>query len=309
MNGEKHLIWSDLVGYLGVAVVALVYIGTAMFVPIASGKPLGTIIADGALGFVLGIAINFNLNLQGILKGKNAAQMLATKVEHGQAVERVSPHIHRLDGWCAAQNAEALKRERTRILMAAGLRYEDCFDEDGIPREVAFTGDKDLVSMREKARRAAVKVKMTPLSTASLTGDGERTGDPFAFGETPEQYQRRTNLTDIGSKVVMALVFGYYGVDMIANFRFEELAWRAMYVAILLALGISKLLRSYLFMVDTYRGGVIKKINYLQSFENWASATPESEDEHGKRKFDGVQNGAGEAAGGAEDEATGTGGP
>ena len=293
MNGEKRLIWSDLVGYFGVAVVALVYIGTAMFVPIASGKPLGTVIADGALGFVLGLAINFNLNLQGILKGKNAPQMLATKAEHGQAVVEIAPYIHRLDGWCAAQNAEALKRERARILMAVGLRYEDCFDGDGIPREVVFTGDKDLVSMRKKAWRAAVKVKMTPLSTASLTGDGERTGDPFAFGETPEQYQRRTNLTDIGSKIVMALVFGYYGVDMIANFRFEELAWRAMYVAVLLALGISKLLRSYLFMVDTYRGGIVKKINYLQSIENWAAQTPpEGEGINGIR-LERVSDGAG----------------
>ena len=72
---DKKIVWSDLLGYLGVLVVALLYIGTAMFVPTASGKSIGTIIADGALGLALGVAINFNLNLQGILKGKSAKQI------------------------------------------------------------------------------------------------------------------------------------------------------------------------------------------------------------------------------------------
>ncbi|MBE6691095.1 MAG: hypothetical protein E7590_07445 [Ruminococcaceae bacterium] len=301
---DRKMIWSDFLGYVGVAVVALLYIGTAMFVPTASGKSIGTILADGALGFALGVAINFNLNLQGILKGKNAPQMLLTREEHGKTVDRIARHIHRLDGWCADQNAEALRRERSRILIAAGLRYEDHFDEDGKAIEVVFTGDKDVVKLRRKAWRAALRVKLTPLSTASLTGDGERQGDPFNFGENPEQYQRRTNLTDVGSKIVMAVVFGYFGVDMIADFHFEELAWRALYVAILLAFGIAKLLRSYLFMVDTYRGGIVKKINYLQSFENWAAESPEGDkDEFGK-----LQDRAAESAGGTENESQGTGG-
>jgi hypothetical protein len=306
---DRRIVWGDLLGYLGVGIVALLYIGTAMFAPTASGKTLGSIIADGALGFVLGVSINFNLNMQGVLKGRNDPRMISTRTEHGKAVERISPYLHRLDGWCEQRNAEILKRERTRLLMAVGLRYEDCFDADGTPREVELVGEEKLVKARKKALRAAVRVKLHRLSTASLTTDGERQGDPFDFGESPEQYQRRTNLTGAASKVIMALVFGYYGVTMVSDFRFEELAWRALYVAILVALGIAKLLQSYLFMVDTYRGGVIKKINYLQSFENWASATPESEDEHGKRKSDSVQNGAGENAGGAKGQAAGAGGP
>ena len=307
--GDKKIVWSDFLGYLGVGIVALLYIGTAMFVPVNTGKSIGTILADGALGFALGVAINFNLNLQGILKGKNAPQMLSTREEHGQAVTRIAPHIHRLDGWCADQNAAALKRERSRILVAAGLRYEDCFDEDGVAKQITFTGGPALVKLRRRAWRAAVRVKLTPLSTASLTGDGERQGNPFDFGETPEQYQRRTNISDAVSKIVMSVVFGYFGVTMISDFDFAELAWRALYVAILFAFGISKLLQSYLFMVDTYRGGVVKKINHLQAFENWASTTPEeSEEEDGNEQSGKLQDGAAESAGCAEEESQGAGG-
>ena len=305
---DKRIVWSDFLGYIGVGVVALLYIGTAMFVPTASGKSIGTILADGALGFALGVAINFNLNLQGILKGKNAPQMLSTREAHGAAAERIAPHIHRLDGWCTRQNDEALKRERSRLLIAAGMRYEDCFDENGVPRQVILKGDKRLVRMRKRAFRAAVRVKITPLSAASLTSDGEHRGDPFNFGETPEQYQRRTNISDAFSKVVMSVVFGYFGVSMISDFDFAELAWRALYVAILFGFGIAKLLQSYLFMIDVYRGGIVKKINHLQAFENWAASTPESEEKNGKPGSFKLQNGADEAAGGAEKKADGAGG-
>ena len=290
---------SDAAGYLAIALVSLIYVGTAVFVPGVTGKSISTILAEGATGFVLGLAINFNLNLQGILKGKRSEQMQATRRTHGEAVERIAPSIVRLDGWCMEQNAAALRRERARILMGAGMRYEDYFDRDGVPLRVSLAGLPDeTAKMRRRALRAAIKVKITPLSTAALTGDGERLHDPFDFGETPEQYQRRTNMTDVFSKIVMAVIFGYFGVDMVENFQFAELAWRALYVALLLALGVSKLLRSYLFVVDTYRGGIVQKINHLQSFENWVRAHQKEKEKNGNNvQLGSIQDGSGKAAG------------
>ena len=276
MNEKLKNLMTNATGYIAVALVSIVYIATAVFVPGVTAKSIGTIVAEGATGFVLGLAINFNLNLQGILKGKRSEQMLATRALHGQTVEGITPYIHRLDGWCIEQNALALRRERTRILTSAGMCYDDYFDEQGVAKEIDAAR---LSKERAKALRAAVRVKLTPVSAATLTSDGERVNDPFYFGETPEQYQRRTNFTDIFSKIVMALVFGYFGVSMVEDFHFAELAWRALYVVILLALGIAKLLRSYLFVVDTYRGNIVQKINYLQAFENWAK---KEEQEHGK---------------------------
>lgn len=274
----KRLV-SEAWGYLAVALVSIIYVATAIFVPGVTDKDIGTILAEGATGFALGIAINCALKLQGVLKGKRSEQMQATREAHAAAVDAISHDIDRMDGWCAEQNAAALRRERSRILMQAGLRYEDCFDEDGAAREITFNGAPEAVKLRQRAFLKAVRVKITPISVASLTGDGERVGDPFNFGETIAQYQRRTNLTDVASKVVMAVVFGYFGVDMAADFQWAALAWRALYVAILLALGVIKLYGAYLFVVDDYRGGIVQKINYLQSFGNWAEKhPPERED-------------------------------
>lgn len=271
---------SDAAGYVAVAAVSLIYIAMAVLVPGETGKSIGTIVADGAASFLLGICINFNLNMQGILKGEKSEKMLATKTLHGETVNGLSCHIHRLDGWCETQNALALRAARTRILMQAGLRYSDCFDDDGVPQVLSFDGlDKRVAARRKKAVRRATRLRLSQLSSSVLTGNGGRVDDPYDLGENVSQYIRHTNTKDVVSKLLIAMVFGYYGVRMLADFSYAELIWRSLQVAILLAMGVAKQTRAYLFMVDTYRGNIVRKINYLQSFGNWATEqAPESED-------------------------------
>lgn len=299
MNDKLKSLFTHSIGYLAVALASLIYVLAGLFVPGFTGKSLYTIVAEGVTGFILGVSMNYNLKLQGILKGKNSEEMHATHRAHAEAVERVAPYIDGLDRWCEERNAEQLKQKRTRILMDAGMRYDDYFDGNGAPLDVkpsAFSKE------RREAYRCALRAKITPLSTASLTCDEERAEDPFDFGETPEQYQRRTNLTDAISKVLTAAVFGYFGVDMVENFDVAMFAWRALYVALLLALGVAKLMGAYLFVIDIYRGNIIKKINHLQAYENCApeyARRVREEKSNGKHsvQLGSIQDGCTKAAG------------
>lgn len=266
-------------GYLAAALVAVAYVATGLLVPGLNDRALVDIVRDGAVGFVLGVALNFCLNLQGILKGKRSDVLAKTVQAYGAAVTDIEPYIHRLDGWCEQENAKALRRERTRILAAAALRYNDCFDDDGNPLDVDFSACREEVrEERCVALKKAIKLQLTPLSAASLTAEGGKAGDPHYFGETVEEYELRTNLRDAVSKLLIAAAFGYFGVEMVLSFDVGALIWRCLYVTLLLALGTVKMLRSYLFITDTYRGNIIKKINYLQSFKNWACETSEKPD-------------------------------
>lgn len=277
----------DAAGYLAVAVVSLLYIATAVFVPGATGKSLGTIIADGVASFLLGICINFNLNMQGVLRGERSDKMLATKKLHAQTVTDLAPFMHLLDGWCANQNEKAMRSARARILMQVGLRYEDCFDQNGVPKKLNLADvDDKTAELRAKAIKKATRLTLSQLSSAILTGEGGREEDPYDLGENVSQYLQHSNLRDALSKILVALVFGYFGVQLIDSFSYAELIWRALQVAILLAMGVAKLTRSYLFMVDTYRGNIVRKINYLQSFKNWAEIQPQEREE----KEDGSHN-------------------
>ena len=263
-------------GYLAAALVAVAYVATGLLVPGLNDRALVDIVRDGAVGFVLGVALNFCLNLQGILKGKRSDQLQRTVKALGVAVTEIEPYIHRLDGWCEQENDKALQRERTRILAAAALRYSDCFDAAGNPLDVDFSAcRKEVREERRAAFKKAIKLQLTPLSAASLTAEGGKAGDPHYFGETVEEYELRTNLKDAVSKLLIAAAFGYFGVEMVLCFDVGALIWRCLYVTLLLALGTVKMLRSYLFITDTYRGNIVKRINYLQSFKNWAQNTPE----------------------------------
>ncbi len=277
-------------GYLAVAAVSVVYVLAGLFVFGVTGKDVFTILAEGLAGFVFGVSINANLTLQGILRGKASEQMQATRIEHGKAVGRVAPYIDGLELWCDEQNAEKTRMRRTQILSGAGLRYEDFFDEKGNP--ISCGADRALSQEKRHALRRALHLRITPLSTAALTGDGERAEDPFDFGETPGQYQRRTGLTGAVSKILMAAVFGYFGVDTVESFNVATLAWRSLYVALILALGIAKLVNAYLFVVDTYRLNIVKKINYLQSYENRAeeyAKRAREEKKHGDLRSGSIQ--------------------
>lgn len=298
MNERLKSLFSDSLGYLAVAIVSLIYILSGFFVPGLTGKSIYTIIAEGAMNFILGVSMNGNLTLQGVLKGKRSEELRATRQSHADAVQDIAGEIDGLDLWCEERNAQKLREHRTQLLVVVGLHYEDFFDESG-----NAVGNKQVLSREQRrALRKARRAKITQLSTASLTCDGEDAEDPFNFGETPSQYQRRTSLKDAVSKLITATIFGYFGADAVENFDLATLAWRALFVAILLALGVAKLVNAYLFVTDTYRGNIVKKINYLQAYKNCAReyARRAREDaknvEHDTVHVGSIQNGRAEAA-------------
>lgn len=263
MNERLKTLFTDWIGYLAVAMASIVYVLSGLFVPGLTGKSVATILAEGALGFILGMAITCNMKLQGILKGKRSEELRATKELHAKTVQDISGEIDGLELWCADQNAQKLREVRTQILTVVGLRYADYFDEDGL----AKTNKSPLSKEQSRALRKARGAKISRLSTSVLTCDGEDAEDPFDFGETPAQYQRRTNITDGFTKLLTAGIFGYFGVDTVENFDLSSLVWRALFVVVLLALGVAKQMSAYLFVTDTYRGNIVKKINHLQIYK------------------------------------------
>ena len=64
----------------------------------------------------------------------------------------------------------------------------------------------------------------------------------------------------------MALLFGYYGVELLENFSWGALIFKLFQVALFLLIGVTRMLRTYFFMTDEYRARIVKKIDLLQMF-------------------------------------------
>lgn len=267
------------IGYMVVGLVSAIYIATSVITMGKTGKTFGEIMADGAVVLFLGVFANRIFDLQGMMNGDREERVQETIRLHGEAVVRVSPYLDRLDKWCEEKNEEALKMQRTKILASEGMRYDDYFDEKGGAK--LFVVNKDRLKdkflrgdeiKRLRCFRKALRLKLTPLTASGLTSEGGKKQDPYYLGRTKSQYERGATISDVITKVIIACLFGYYGAELVQDFSYADLIWKALQIGIFFITGVIKMYQSYMFVVDEYRGRIVKKIDNLQMFENYINS-------------------------------------
>lgn len=262
--------------YAVIGLVCLVYLCTAFLTIEKTGKSVYRIIADGAIVFLLGFFIDQVFSIQGIMTGEADPRFISTSNLHADTVVRISPNIDRLDEWCREKNSENLREQRTRILAAEGLKYSDYFNEDGSAKPFVID-EKKLASRvqrrfemrRIKCYEKALRLRLTTISAGELTSEGSKDGDPFYLGRTKPEYSRQMNLSEVVSKIGMALIFGYYGVELITDFSYANLIWTALQVVIFLLMGVARKYHASMFITGEFRGRLVKKINFLEMFDNY----------------------------------------
>lgn len=282
MNDKVKDFFKQSIGYFVVAFTCIIYILTALIRIEETGKTIAQIIADGVVAFLLGIFIARMFDLQGMMNGNKTSKVEAVRNAHSEMVTKVADYIDKLDVWCENENKTNYKVERTKILARAGLRYDDCFDENGVakdwspdPVKLENKLTKRLEKRKQRGYNKAVKLKLTSITSSELMSEGGKQNDKFNFGRTKAEYEKSSSLKDIVSKAGTAIIFGYYGVTLIQDFDYASLIWMALQVAIFLITGVIKMYQSYNFILDEYRGRIIKKIDNLQKFYNYINTTTE----------------------------------
>ena len=274
-------------GYLVVVLISLVYVASSLINISKTGKSIYEIIASGVLSLIVGIMINGVFRSVGIRKGDEDERTVATNTLHAKTVDEITPVIDNLDKFCENEHKRALREIRTRILASEGMKYSDYFDVDGAAINEGYkrpniephstqvgrhllhsTHKEELVEKaKEKAFKKALKVKLTPLVSSNLTSDGVKANDPFNFGKSKKEYTSRMNASDILIKLIMAIIFGYFGVSLAREVNIASIIWNALQIILYVAGGVIQMYTSYMWVVDDYRGSVVKKIDYLQKFK------------------------------------------
>lgn len=259
-------------GFFAAGAVSLAYLFTAFVTVEGTGKSLSRIIADAALAFFLGFFINRLFDLQGLAIGDRDPRMEAAARAHGELVARLSPYMDRLADFCARENAENYRTQRTRLLAGGGLRYADCFSEDGLPFPYAAgprrtREEKRAEKRRHRAWARAVRLRLSPVTPENLTGEGGCAEDPFRFGRSKGQYEKQASLSEVISKAGTSLIFGYYGVRLVEEFSYAALIWTVLQICLFLAMGVLRMQRARRFIVEEYRGRVLRKTDLLRKFE------------------------------------------
>lgn len=273
---KKYL--KQYMGYIVIVFACLIYIARGIITIEETGKTILQVLADGSLALFFGIFINIVFELQGIMEGDRNEKVIATNQKHADIVEKISPNIDKLDDWCDMKNKEALKLARVRKLSVNGLKYEDCFDEEGVAKTPSFIENKSQVLSKEEKQllkakmccyKKACRIKLTLLTTNSLTSEGGREYDPYYLGQTKKQYKQKTVILDLVSKLGVSVIFGVYGAKLVKSFSWAFLIWTGIQVVLFLIMGVIKLYTSYMFVVDDHRARTIKKIDNLTKFSDY----------------------------------------
>ena len=251
-------------GYFAVILISVIYIAGSLVTISKSGRSIYEILGEGALSLIVGVMINGAFRTVGMKRGDEDERTVATRELHARAVEEISPKIDKLHEFCLSENKRAIKDIRCRILSSAGLKYSDFFDSEGNPKTDT---EEPQEKKRKRAYRKALRVKIRHLSPSDLTTDGGDSQEPFDFGKSKRSYSNRRSIGDGVTRLVMAIIFGYFGVGLSNGIDIASVIWHSLQIILYISSGIIQMYTSYMWMTDEYRGSIIKKIDYLQKFK------------------------------------------
>lgn len=232
-----------------------------------TGKSPHEIIVDSSIILLFGMCTAKLFSTQGILLGEKNEKVIATNNLHAEAVEGINDNIDLLDEFCEEVTEITLRKEQERYLNRAGVKYKDFKDK---------TYDKSVLDKADKWFIFKAKtLRITPLTSSDLTSDDNRPGDPLYLGKTKKQYVRQSNVSDVVSRLVVAVIFGYYTAKLVENFDWGSLIWIGFQIIFFLLMGVLKMITSYFFIVDDLRARKIRKIDWLTKFKIWVNKKKE----------------------------------
>ena len=271
-------------GYIAVFIISLVYIAGSMLMISRTGKTVLEILGTGLLSMIVGLLINGVFRGIGIRRGDEDEKMRSTVALHARAVEEITPYMNKLDSFCRLQTEEARKSLRTQILLEEGISYEEVFDEKGAIKikEPYFLYSTEEIKgahgfferqrLRERNRRyrgailRAMRLKIKSLTPSSLTTDGARGENPFDFGKSKSQFSRGKGASDILIRVLMAVIFGYFGVSLASEINVASIIWNSLQIVMYICGGIIQMHNAFVWVTESYRGSIIRKIDLIERF-------------------------------------------
>lgn len=261
------------IGFFLIAVVSALYIVKGLYTLGQSGKSVMEILGDGALSASVGFIIGHLMRQTGISYGEDDTELIRIRSYHARLLDEMTPHIDKLDSFCAEENANTLRTLRGRILSRNGIKYDDVFDAEGLPRNAelripdgASAELKRSIRAKRKAIRRAIGIKITPLSPQSLSVDGARNDDPYNFGRTESQYLYSRGWRDIVSKVLFGILFGYYAIYITDSGSTESIVWASLQIGIYLIFGAAQMMQSYMFVKQECTARISRKIDIIGKF-------------------------------------------
>lgn len=272
-----------------------------------SGKTVLEILGEGFIIFLMGYTISYLFSLQGLLAGDRKKEVIDTNKLHSKCVADVDEKINEMDDWCDEENVKTYVTIRKQILSKEGLRYSDCFDEEGTAKEQDFShkefryeiktkvDGKEVVKILSSAEmkeydKAKYKVEKKKIKLFNKRQNAKRKAflkamrvkitllstDAITATKTKPEDPHNLGMDrkayqkrEARSDLISRLIMGL----VFSYFTFSFiLGWAQVIsslvqIAIFLLFGGIKWVQSYYFVTEDLRKRTVRQINYLQRFK------------------------------------------
>lgn len=271
-EGFKQVVRNNIYNLIVLA-VAVGYIFYGLLRVDETGKTIVQIITDGCLAFFVGYSIGKLMSMQGYSNGSNIPELLDAKKNHSEMVVEVNPNLDRLDEFCKVVNDKDIKDYQICILAGEALKYDDFIE--GKYSDYKLKDNKKYSPSQKRAISRAYKPKFRLLTTNDLLrGESIKSRDKNDMGETMKENMFKTDRKALGNKIIYAIIFGYFSINVGENFCWESLIWTAIQVCCFLASGAMRYFNAYMFMKENLVDRYLKQIDYINMFKVWSIQNP-----------------------------------
>lgn len=240
-------------------VVSFVFIFKDIIQIEETGKSVLEIVADSVISFVMAMTFNIILGKKGIISAQKLQSYADCMVTYSEEIEKTNDKIEYLEDFCEYKNNNKLKLIQKRILTKVCINYEDYVN-----------GKLEMYNLNKDQKKALKKVKKISfhyLTPENLLSETDTRYEKGKKDMTLSEFEKSQNFQDTISKIVCALIFGYFGVSGLTG-GWAEIIWGSIQIGLWLIMGLCKYVQNYSYVKDVYQQKIYRKINLLIEFNN-----------------------------------------
>lgn len=254
----------DKLQFIAIFVVSIIYIFQGFFELVQKDTTILEILGNIGLSVVVGLIITTTLNNSGLKDGTTDEKYIASMRTYGDTKLKATPYFDKLSSWCHYKNEQDLEYKKRDIIQGAGLSWK------GFKVGYYEKYQSNLSEEQKKAISDAKKCKIARIKSDDLLSDLPKTitRENDKFGEDRKDYLRKEFVTDLFTRVGMAIICGLYVLQpIVSSEALGNILWNAGQIVIWISFGIIKYFNARSFMVDEYRHShIILKTEYLNEF-------------------------------------------
>lgn len=260
--------------------IALIYILYGLFSITKKDASLIAILGSIAAGLITGTIIYINMMNAGINDAKKTDDYKLANKAFDDEKEAIAEYQNKLPAFCTMKQKNEIIEAQRVILQCAMLDYKAW--------KYGYYENKEDLSLEQKAALEKVKkIHIEPLKANDLlnrdTSNRKRREKYGRYGRSKSDYLSGKTFKSITWTLVMAIVFGYYGLApfIINDDTIAQLVWNTFQIIMWLGMGVLKYIEAKSFVIDEYlENNIVVKTMYLKEFKAIMKTDPVSLDSY-----------------------------